>query len=58
MADKLSTIDLDKTPTSPRHPIDCTKIKTIKDLALVLDSMNLFMREDCVHFNKLKHLIK
>lgn len=38
--------------------IDCTKITSIEEIKLILDSLNLYMNEDCIHYDKLKHLLK
>lgn len=37
--------------------LDCTKITTLDEVKLILDSLNLHIYPNCKHYEKLKHLI-
>ena len=37
--------------------LDCKKITSIEEIKLILDALNMTIRTDCIHYNKLKHLI-
>jgi hypothetical protein len=41
-----------------RVKIDCNKITTIKEIKMILDSLDLHMDNSCPHYEQLKHLIK
>tara|TARA_R110000796_G_scaffold215630_1_gene331614 strand:+ start:180 stop:326 length:147 start_codon:yes stop_codon:yes gene_type:complete len=43
---------------NPNKEMDCTKITSLEEVKLILDSLELFMKEDCPHYDKLKHLLK
>ena len=43
---------------NPRKEIDCTKITSLEEVKLILDSLKLFMGEDCDNYDRLKHLLK
>lgn len=40
-----------------KYKIDGTKIKTIKEVGLLLDGLGLWIHADTAQFHKLKHLI-
>jgi len=37
--------------------LDCTKITTIEEIALILECIVISINEDCEHYDKLKHLL-
>jgi len=37
--------------------LDCTKITTIEEIALILENLVISIGEDCKDYDKLKHLL-
>ena len=37
--------------------MDCTKITTLEEVKLILASLNLHIKTDAEHYDKLKHLV-
>tara|TARA_R110002124_G_scaffold213639_1_gene379718 strand:+ start:814 stop:960 length:147 start_codon:yes stop_codon:yes gene_type:complete len=40
------------------RPLDCKKITSLEEVKLILDALKPTMKEDCEHYDKLKHLLK
>tara|TARA_R110000851_G_scaffold72400_1_gene160413 strand:- start:88 stop:228 length:141 start_codon:yes stop_codon:yes gene_type:complete len=41
-----------------KKKLDCKKIKSIEDVKLILNAMNLYIANTCEDYDKLKHLFK
>lgn len=54
----FSSVSSGTLKVSYKRKIDCKKIKSLEEVKLILDSLNLSIGEECPQYDKLKHLIE